>query len=175
MKAIIKEVLITVLIAVVVFFALQFTIQSSIVVGMSMEPTFEDGQRLLVSKAAYAFTDPAPGDVIIFHPPVDYGKDYIKRVIGVPGDVIEVKNHAVYINGKKLNEPYIKDAPNYIYGPVTVPENSYFVLGDNRNNSNDSHRWGFVSRESVVGKAWFSYWPLSEFGKQTNYPLGEQT
>lgn len=174
MKSFLRETLITIVIAVAVFFVLQTTIQSSVVVGSSMEPTFQDGQRLLVNKAVYHFTELARGDVIILHPPADFGKDYIKRVIGLPGDTIEVKSGAVYINGHQLKEPYIKSQPMYGMSVLKVPADNYFVLGDNRNYSNDSHNGWTVPRQNVIGKAWVSIWPPSDWNLGSNYPLQDQ-
>lgn len=174
MKSLFREVLITLFVAVVVFFVLQTTIQSSVVVGGSMEPSFRDGQRLLINKAVYHFREPTRGDVIIFHPPYEYGRDYIKRVIGLPGDIVEIRLGTVYVNGHKLQEPYIKALPAYTLQPYKVKEDSYFVLGDNRNNSNDSHNGWIVPRQNVVGKAWLSIWPPDEWSLIADYQLQEQ-
>ncbi len=170
MKAFLREILITAVLAVVVFITIQATIQTFVVVGSSMEPSFWNGQRLIVSKAAYAFHQPEMGDVIVFQPPNGQHEDYIKRIIGLPGDTIEIKGGAVYVNGAKLSEPYIKDAPNYTLPHQKVLENSYFVLGDNRDNSNDSHNGWMVPRKNIVGKAWLSIWPPGEWGLAPNYP-----
>jgi signal peptidase I len=174
MKGFIREVLITVGLALVIFFVLQTTIQSSIVVGSSMEPGLQDGQRLIISKAAYHFEEPGRGDIIIFHSPSNYQVDYIKRIIGLPGDTVEVRGGSVFVNGKRLQEPYVKDPPHYNYGPYTVKPDNYFVLGDNRNNSNDSHTNWTVPSESVIGKAWLSIWPPRDWGTVANYSLDAQ-
>jgi signal peptidase I len=180
MKSLLREFLGTILLAVAVFFLLQATIQSSVVQGRSMEDSFYDGQRLLVVKdiIAYAFQEPEIGDVIVFHFSNDRGHDeYIKRIIGQPGDTIEVKDGIVYVNGKKLDEPYIKEPPDYTVDPVEVPADKYFVLGDNRNRSEDSHslsgerRW--AERENITGQAWLSIWPPSEWGLVPDYNLAE--
>ncbi len=174
MKAFFREILITLLMAVVIFFAVQSTVQTFVVVYSSMQPTFQEGQRLLVNKAAYLFGQPSRGDVIIFKAPGSRTGDFIKRVIGLPGDVVEVKGRAVYVNGSKLSEPYIKDPPAYTLTPQTIPADDYFVLGDNRNNSDDSHAGYLVTRQSIIGKAWVSTWPPSKWGIVLNYPLKEQ-
>jgi signal peptidase I len=174
MKAFIKELLITLGLALVIFLVLQTTIQSSIVLGSSMEPGMEDGQRLIINKAVYHFREPARGDVIILHPPIEPKKEYVKRVIGLPGDTVEVRSGMVYINGLPLSEPYIKDAPRYNYASFIIPENNYFVLGDNRNNSNDSHTGWTVTSENIVGEAWLRIWPINEWGTLPGYPLSEQ-
>jgi signal peptidase I len=174
MKGFVRELLITLGLAIVIFIVLQTTIQSSIVLGSSMQPGLEDGQRLIINKAVYHFREPARGDVVILHPPLEPQKEYVKRVIGIPGDVIEVRDNVVYVNGSPLTEPYIKDAPKYSLPSFTVPANNYFVLGDNRNNSNDSHTGWTVTTDEIVGEAWLRIWPFSEWGTVQNYPLNEQ-
>ena len=174
MKGFVRELVITLGLAVIIFLVLQTTIQSSIVVGSSMEPGLNDGQRLIVNKAVYHFRSPNRGDVVIFHSPSAYKTDYIKRVIGLPGDTIEIRHGVVSVNGNPLDESYIKAAPNYSYGPVTVPEGNYFVLGDNRNNSNDSHTGWTVPQQSIIGKAWLSIWPPGDWGTVRAYPIDKQ-
>ena len=174
MKGFVKELLITLGLAVAIFLLLQMTIQSSIVLGSSMEPGLENGQRLIVNKAIYHFEEPKRGDVIIFHSPSNYQTDYIKRVIGLPGDTIEITGGVVYVNGSPLTEDYIKAPPNYSYGPFVVPDGNYFVLGDNRTNSNDSHTGWTVPAQSIIGKAWLSIWPPSDWGVVHAYPIGSQ-
>ena len=140
MKAFIRELILTLGLALAIFLLLQTTIQSSIVEGSSMQPSLEDRQRLIVVKAVYYFREPQRGDIIIIHPPVAAPeKQWVKRVIGLPGDTVEIKNHTVYVNNVALDEPYINEKPNYTMKPYTVEEDHYFVLGDNRNNSTDSH------------------------------------
>jgi signal peptidase I len=173
-KTIIRELLITLALAVAIFFLLQFTVQSSIVVGSSMEPGIQNGDRLLVSKIVFRFGDPRRGDIIILRAPVSYPVDYIKRVIGLPGDKIEIKNGKVSVNDIPLDEPYIKDIPRYVFGPYTVPADSYFVMGDNRNASNDSHVFGAISSDRIIGRAWIGIWPPSNWGSLGNYPLNKQ-
>jgi signal peptidase I len=174
MKAFVKELLITLGLALIIFLLLQTTIQSSIVLGSSMEPGMEDGQRLIINKAIYHFREPARGDVIILHPPIEPQKEYVKRIIGIPGDKIEVRSGLVYVNGSALNEPYIKESPRYNFSSFMVPENNYFVLGDNRNNSNDSHTGWTVTSENIVGEAWLRIWPISEWGTVPSYAISEQ-
>ena len=174
MKGFVRELLITLGLAVAIFLLLQTTIQSSIVLGSSMEPSLNDGQRLIVNKAVYHFRDPQRGDVVIFHSPSSYKTDYIKRVIGLPGDTIEIRSGTVSVNGSPLDESYIKASPNYSYGPFVVPEDNYFVLGDNRNNSNDSHTGWTVPEQSIIGKAWLSIWPPGEWGTVRAYPIDKQ-
>ena len=170
MKAFIRDTLITILLTVVVFFAVQNTIQVSIVNGSSMEPDLHSGQRLIVNKVAYYLGDPQRGDIIIFRPPPSpLSTPYIKRIVGLPGETVEVKTGAVYINGAPLTEPYIKERANYSRPPEKIAADNYFVLGDNRNNTNDSHIWGPVPRENIIGKASLSIWPPEQWGLAPNY------
>ena len=170
MKSQLHQVLAVVLIAVGVFFLLRVTIQSFVVVGSSMEPNLEDGQRLLVNKVVYRLREPQKGEVIVFHPPTGKSVDFIKRIIALPGDTVEIKDGAVYINDSAIDEPYIKAAPSYTMAKKEIPEGEYFVLGDNRNNSNDSHSWGEVPQQNILGKAWLSIWPP---GSIPHYDLQE--
>ena len=174
MRTFLREVLITIVLALVIFFVARATIQTFVIVMTSMEPNFHDGQRLVVNKAVYIFGDPERGDVIIFKEPNGGQEDFIKRIIAIPGDTVEVKNRAVYVNGAKLDESYIKNPPNYTMAEKEVPENKYFVLGDNRNRSNDSHNGWFAKRDDIIGKAWLSTWPPDDWGIVPDYPLGEQ-
>ncbi|MFC1931826.1 signal peptidase I [Chloroflexota bacterium] len=171
MKTFLREVLGTIILAAVIFFVLQATVQSFIVIGISMEPNFHSGQRLLVNKAVYYLHEPERGDVLVFQPPENKQEDYIKRVIGVPGDTVEIKKKTVYVNGLPLSETYIKTPPSYTIKEQEVPSNSYFVLGDNRNNSNDSHNGWLVPRQNIVGKAWISMWPPEKWGFVLDYHL----
>ncbi|MDD5082171.1 MAG: signal peptidase I [Dehalococcoidales bacterium] len=171
-KNTIREIVFTVVAALVIFFALQATVQSSPIVGSCMEPSLqEEGQRLLINKVIYHFHEPERGDIIVFHPPKQPASalPYIKRVIGLPGETVEVKSGNVYINGEILDEPYLKESPTYTLSPLQIPEDNYFVLGDNRNVANDSHVWGTVPRENLIGKAWLSIWPPESWGTAPNY------
>ncbi len=173
MKLFVRELLITLGLAVFIFLILQTTIQSSIVDGRSMLPGLENGQRLIVGKAAYCFTEPERGDIIIIHPPPAPDKQWVKRVIGIPGDTVEIKDGTVYLNDVPLDEPYIKDSPRYSMPLFEIPENNYFVLGDNRNDSTDSHYGWTVSRDNIVGEVWLRIWPLNEMGAVRGYPISE--
>jgi signal peptidase I len=174
MKAFFREALITIILALIIFFTARATIQTFVVVMTSMEPSFHEGQRLVVNKAVYIFGDPQRGDVVIFKAPNDQHDDFIKRIIGIPGDTVEVKDGAVYVNGVKLDEPYIKSSPNYTMAKLEVPKDNYFVLGDNRNHSNDSHYGWLLPRENLIGKAWLSTWPPADWGLVQNYPIEKQ-
>jgi signal peptidase I len=135
----------------------------------SMEPTLQIDDRLIVDKVSYHFQSPKRGDVVVFSPTENLQKEhfkdaFIKRIIGVLGDKVEVKTGKVYVNDLALNENYIKEVPQYQYGPILIPADRYLVLGDNRNNSYDSHYWGFVPRQNLIGKATLRYWPLNRLG-----------
>ena len=173
MRTFFRDILGTIILAIVIFFLLQNTVQSFVVQGPSMKDSFHNGDRLLVLKAKVTnvFHELERGDVAIFHPPLNQREDYIKRIVGLPGDTVEIKKEAVYINGVKLDEPYVKEPPHYTLDPVKVPENHYFVLGDNRNNSSDSHNGWTVPSENIIGKAWLLIWPP---GLVPNYSLKEQ-
>ncbi|MFC1909048.1 signal peptidase I [Chloroflexota bacterium] len=172
MKAFFREFLITFVIAAVIALAWHATIQTFVIFMTSMTPTFQEGQRLLVNKASYFFGEPERGDVIVF----DKGRngDYIKRIIALPGDNVEIKEGAVYINDSRLDEPYIKNPPIYTIAEREIPDNMYFVLGDNRNNSDDSHNNWLVARDNIIGKAWLSIWPIDRWDASLDYPLQEQ-
>jgi signal peptidase I len=149
----------------VLFLAARWSLQPFTVQGQSMEPTFHNNEYILVDKVTYHFRSPERGDVVVFVYPDDPSLDYIKRVIGVPGDHVVIRNRHVYVNGTQLNEPYVAAEPDYSgcnYCDVQVPKGDLFVLGDNRNNSSDSHEWGFLPEKNVIGRAWLSYWPLPD-------------
>ena len=151
----------TILLALVLFLAINALTARVRVENVSMLPTLEPGEFLLVNLVAYKLGSPKIGDVVIFHAPGVDDMDYIKRLIGRPGDVVRVEDGIVYVNNQPLYEPYIAQAPNYA-GTWVVPEGQVFVLGDNRNNSSDSHLWGFIPEDDIVGKALFIYWPLNQ-------------
>ena len=148
----------TLILAVVLFFGINAVSARVRVDGFSMRPTLDDGEFVLVSKLNYKLSNVQRGDIIVFHYPMDPEQELIKRVIGLPGDRIEVNKGIVYVNGQALEEPYIAAPPAYS-SQWNVPEDRLFVLGDNRNDSSDSHSWGFLPFENVVGKAVLIYWP----------------
>jgi len=169
---ILREVGITILIAVAVFALLRLTVQSYTVVMSSMEPNFHDSECIMVNKVCYRSSGPQRGEVIIFDPPFASLHPFIKRVIGLPGETVEIKDGWVFIDGIPLEEEYIMAPPDYPMPPTEIPETEYFVLGDNRNSSNDSHNGWTVPRDNIIGKAWFTYWPPSKLGvvKHYSYP-----
>ncbi len=198
-----RELVETVILALLIFFAVRAVVQNFRVEGASMEPSMHNDQYLLVNKAifyrldlgrlneivpflpgdendgeSHLFRAPRRGDIIVFRYPLDPSRDFIKRVIGVPNDVVEIRDEQVIVNGIVLEENYILATSNYTYGPREVPEGMFFVLGDNRRNSFDSHAWGnscapeqnceFVPEENIIGQAWVSYWPFENFGLLPN-------
>lgn len=138
--------------------------------GASMEPNFPDGEFLLTDKVTYRFKEPKRGDVVIFKAPIAPDEEFIKRVIGLPGETVKVSDGHVYINGKILNERYLNSSLLTSTGPFlgekefTVPAGQLFVIGDNRNHSSDSRHWGPVQKTAITGRAWLIYWPLNSFG-----------
>ncbi len=174
MKSFFRELAITAVLAMAIFFLLRFTIDTVIILGISMEPSFYSGQRVLVSKVSYRMHEPERGDVIVFKPTTIEKGELIKRIIALPKDTVEVKDGTVYVNGTELKEPYIKNPPDYDFPEQEVPANNYFVLGDNRNKSNDSHTGWFVLRQNIVGKAWVSIWPPPKWGLVPEYSLSDQ-
>lgn len=188
MSSIAREFLEAIVLAMVVFLVIQTSIQNFKVEGSSMQPTLEGGQYLLVNKLVYLRMDqdrlsrmipfwsvtsgeqsfavhpPRRGEVIVFHFPRDPSRDFVKRVIGVPGDTVEIRNGVVMVNGQVMDEPYLTSRDNSSLSRVTIGEGEYFVLGDNRRGSNDSRNWGTVPEANILGKVWIIYWPLSQWG-----------
>ena len=184
------ELLQTVVLTLAIFLGVRSVVQNFRVEGASMEPTLSTGQYLLINKAAYFHVEGTPldrvapvthqgsteyilggpqrGDVVVFRAPMQPDKDFIKRVIGLPGDTILVKNGQVYVNGELLDESYIHFPATYTYPfdgqPKVVPDGNYFVLGDNRPNSSDSREWDALPLDRIIGKAWVSYWPIERWG-----------
>jgi signal peptidase I len=162
-RSVLLDILETLVLAVVFFLGINLVSARILVDGDSMEPTLVTGERVIVNRLSYKFGTPKLGDIIVFHPPPNPSEEYIKRVIGLPGDTIQVKNGSVYVNGQLLQEDYIDVKTNYT-GTWQVPEGQLFVLGDNRNNSSDSHDWGAVPMDYIVGKAILVYWPPTDWG-----------
>jgi signal peptidase I len=164
-RSALREIVETVLFTLLIYILVRtFLFENYRVVGRSMEPTLQNDQFLVVSKLAYRLHQPQRGDIIVFRDPRDETRKLIKRIIGLPGDVVEIDNGTVIVNGHPLDEPYIESPGRYSEAPQTIPEGQYFVLGDNRNNSSDSHAWGTLPKDLIVGKAWLSYWPPAQWG-----------
>lgn len=152
-----------------------FVAEARYIPSGSMLPTLQINDRLIVDKVSYRFEPPQRGDVVVFNPTDElirqnFKDAFIKRVIALPGETVEVRNGKVYVNGKTLTEDYIADNPEYQWGPSVVPRGAYLVLGDNRNQSYDSHYWGFVPRGNIIGRAVVRFWPLDRVGGITPYP-----
>ena len=187
MRAFVKELFETVILALFIFAILQVSVQNYRVEGPSMLSTLVDGEHVLVNKLVYAkfgsgklmsklpfanrldgnvvypFHPPRRGDVIIFHFPRNETHDFVKRVIGLPGDTVHIDDGQVIVNGTPLAEPYITQYDQIYMHPVRIAEGHFFVLGDNRRASNDSRNWGLVPADNIVGQAWVAYWPLSNW------------
>lgn len=165
-----REIVETIALTLIIFLVIRFAIQSYRVSGVSMQPGLQNDEYVVVNKMAYLFHAPERGDVIVFHYPLDTTKDFIKRVIGLPGDTITYDSTTVHVDGTLLREPYISQAANPEGKTWIVPQNDYFVLGDNRPVSEDSRYWGFVPKDDVVGKAVMVYWPFNDWQLVNTYP-----
>ncbi len=157
------------IIVIIAFFVRFFLIQPYFVEGSSMEPSFHNGEYLLVNKLVYRLNQPQRGDVVIFRPPPDPSVNYIKRIIGLPGDTVEIKDGAVYVNDQKLPEPYLGgDNVKTLAVEANLKEkvgpSQYFVLGDNRDHSKDSREFGVVPMINIIGRAWLVVYPSENFG-----------
>jgi len=160
----------TALIALVLFLAVNLITARIRVEGISMEPSLQDGQFVVVNRLAYRWHELNRGDIIVFHFPPDPSRRFIKRVIGLPGDVVSIHDGQVYVNGLSLTEPYLADEPLY-HGEWRLTPSEVFVLGDNRNNSSDSQNWGPLPVDEIIGKAILIYWPIDTLGLIPHYDL----
>jgi signal peptidase I len=166
----IREVIETIALTLLIFLVIRFAAQSFRVDGESMEPGLHTDEFVLVDKAAYLFQAPQRGDVIVFHYPLDTSKDFIKRIIGVPGDTITTTSDAVIVDGHALHEPYVNISANFASNTLKLGPDQFFVMGDNRDNSLDSRTWGPLARSYIVGKAVAVYWPLNDWEWINTYP-----
>jgi signal peptidase I len=163
----------------------QFVAEARFIPSESMVPTLLVDDRLIIDKVSYKFNQPSRGDVVVFMPPdtaadCDRSKPkpedaFIKRIIGMPGDKIEVKESHLYINDKMVQENYVNEPMFMNYGPSTVPPNQYLMMGDNRNHSCDGRTWGFVGKERIIGRAIVRFWPLNRMGNLGDHPKYEPT
>ncbi len=158
-----REIVETVLLTAAIFLLVNAATGRFRIEGQSMEPNLHDGEYVLIDKISYLLHAPERGDVIVFVPP-NNERDYIKRVIGLPGDTVEIRGGQVYVNRVVLDEPYLKNLTNSDMPARTIEEGRYFVMGDNRNNSSDSRSFGAIAPQSIVGRAWLVYWPPSDWG-----------
>jgi signal peptidase I len=166
-----KELVETVVLALVLFLVINLLTARVRVDGPSMEPSYQHNNRVVVSKVSYWFNDIERGDVIVFPAPPNPNEDYIKRVIGLPGDLVKVENGSVFVNDKPIDEPYISAPPISNLRETRVPEGMVFVMGDNRNVSSDSRSWGPLEIEDIIGKAVFVYWPLDRIRVVEHFEL----
>ena len=171
-SSLLRELVEVVVLAVILYFGISFAVQTVHVEGLSMFATLDDNDYLIANKIDYRLHAPQRGDIIILRPPTDNSKDFIKRVIALPGERLLIRDGVVYINGHKLDEPYLPEAWTFFTtwpqsgnpdGQV-IPPNQYFVMGDNRNRSQDSRSFGPIGRDRIDGRAWFRIWPIGHFG-----------
>jgi len=172
--SVLREILETVLLTAIIFLILNTATGRFQVRGSSMEPTLHNGQYLVVGKLTYWLHPPGRGDIIVFEPPNSSGEDYIKRIVGLPGEQVEIRSGKMWVDGVLFEEPYIAN-PSPYSGSWNLRDEEYFVLGDNRGNSSDSHSWGMLPRENIVGKAWLCYWPPEEWSLMTHHTFPEPT
>lgn len=187
-RILVREVFETVILGLLIFLSLHISIQNYRVQGPSMQPTLSESEYLIVNKIVYLrfnlskianiipfydreeepdrfiFHPPRRGSIIVFQSPSEPSKDFVKRVIGIPGDVVEIVQGKVYLNGASLPEPYVTHRDNTSMGPVIVGAEGLFVLGDNRSASNDSRDWGILPTENLIGRVWLRFWPLDRWG-----------
>jgi len=161
-EVVVREIIETLLLTFFIFWLINSFVGRYRIDGLSMNPTLADGQYLLINNFSYYLSEPVRGDIIVFHHP-NSELNLIKRVIGLPGDTVVIQNRQVSVNGVLLDEPYIESPPTYS-GRWEVPNGQYFVLGDNRNSSSDSHTWSFLPKENIVGKADVIYYPFTDWG-----------
>ena len=173
MKSLFRDTAVVVIIAAVIIFGLQTVAQKFVIEGPSMYATLQDDQQLLVNKLVYRIHPPVRGDIVVFKPPDHLGEEYIKRIIGLPGEMVVIAEGTVYIykpdgNYFTLDEAYVPEPARRNFEGGVIPANNYFVLGDNRNNSSDSRGGWTVPAENIIGKAWLSVWPLDRWGLVSN-------
>lgn len=169
-----RELAETILLTLVIFFVIRFAVDNYRIEGYSMEPNFHDGQFLMVNKLIYMLHPPERGDVVVFHFPGNLKKNYIKRIIGLPGEKVQISQGKVYVNDVQLDENYPLNEASYDWGPRVIDPEEFFVLGDNRPESSDSHAWGLLPAKDLIGKAWISYWPPQEWGLVNHYSYAAQ-
>ena len=165
-----REAIETVTFTLLILFMIHFAVQSFRTDGQSMEPNFHNNEFVLVNKVIYFFQQPQRGDVIVFHYPFDIHKDFIKRIIGLPGDTIHTTSSSVSINNQAITEPYIRIPVNLEDNTWKLGPGQFFVMGDNRDNSLDSRTWGPLDKSYIIGKVVITYWPITDLGFINTYP-----
>ena len=168
-RGILREIAETAVLTLVIFLLVRMAFQNFRIEGHSMEPNLHHGQFLIINKLVYYLHSPERGDVVVFHSPQNPRKDFIKRVVGLPGEEVEIREGQVFINGVRLEETYLAQPGTRSWGPEVVGEFEYCVLGDNRNNSSDSRSWGMLDGDAIIGKALISYWPPQDWGIVPHY------
>jgi signal peptidase I len=171
-KSLLREIIETILLTVIIYVAVNFATGRFRIEGSSMEPSMHPNQYVLVDKISYMLGEPQRGDVVVFNYPLATERDFIKRVIGLPGETVTIEGGVVSINGQPLEEPYISAPPMYS-NSWTLAADEYFVLGDNRNSSSDSHSWGPLQQQYLIGRAIFVYWPPTLWGLVPHYTYAE--
>ncbi len=162
---VLRDIVEILLLVITIYTMVNLATSRAVVEGQSMQPNFYTGQLVIVNRFAYFFSRPVRGDVIVLHDPKDVTQDFIKRVVGLPGETIQIKEGRVYVNGTMIEEPYITDFCRAgCDGTWQLKKDEYFVLGDNRNNSFDGHSFGPLPRDLIVGEAWIRYWPPKDVG-----------
>jgi signal peptidase I len=164
-RSALREFVETILITLLIYFLVRtFLFENYRVLGQSMHPTLENGQYLVINKLLYRLQEPQRGDIIVFRDVRDDSRKLIKRIIGLPGETVEIQGGQLYIDDRLIDEPYIDQLGYYSEPASLIPDGHFYVLGDNRNNSSDSHSWGTLPGDKIVGKAWLSYWPPAQWG-----------
>lgn len=166
---VVREIVETLLLTLFIFWIVNTATGRYRVQGHSMLPTLREGEYLIINKLSYFLDEPQRGDIVVLHYPRDRSREYIKRVVGLPGDRVEIGDGQVRVNGVVLHEPYLAANPVYGNQSWVVPEGQYFVMGDNRNNSSDSRDWSFLPRSDIVGKAAIIYWGIEDWGLVPHY------
>lgn len=166
-----REIVETIVLTFLIFVVVHFAVQNYHVEGISMQPGLYSNEYVLVNKMAYLFHAPERGDVIVFHYPLDTTRDFIKRVIGIPGDTVITDSTRVWVDGVQLKEPYVSEPFNTAAGSWTLRTDQYFVMGDNRPSSDDSRLWGVVPKDYIIGKAVLVYWPLGKWELINTYSV----
>ena len=159
----VREVVETIAVTLLIFIVIRFAVQSFRVDGPSMEPGLHTDEFVIVDKVAYLFSGPQRGDVVVFHYPLDTSKDFIKRIVGIPGDSIRTTSSDVFVDGQVLHEPYISQSFNFVSQTWKLGPEQFFVMGDNRDNSLDSRTWGPLDKSYIIGKAVAVYWPINQW------------